>query len=249
MIITVAFGKGGTGKTTTALALAQYAAKQGHTVLAVDCDPQANFTYCLGGDPAAPGLYDVLTDQATVQSVIQSVGDVDLVAAGLDLGSADTLLADKPMALRTALDPIQACYDLVVVDSRPSLCPLQFNALCASDGVIMPMEADALALMGLYQMEATLGQVAEACEAVGMTPPEVLGIVLTRYKPRQRLTQALQAQIEEQAAAMGTRVFESHIREGVAVRRAQTLRRSIYDYDPKGNATSDYAALCSEIGL
>lgn len=249
MIITVAFGKGGTGKTTTALALAQYAAKQGHTVLAVDCDPQANFTYCLGGDPAAPGLYDVMAGQAKPGDVLQSVGGMDLLPAGLMLAESDADLANQPFVLRGILDPLQDSYDLIVVDSQPTLCPLQFNALCAADGVILPMEADTLAMMGLYQMDMTMGQVAEVCQDAGLEAPELLGILLIRYRPNLRLTRNLQGQIEEQAAAMGTRVFDTKIREGVAIRQAQTLMTSLYDHAPKSNPAIDYAALCSEIGL
>lgn len=249
MIITVAFGKGGTGKTTTALALAQYAAKQGHTVLAVDCDPQANFTYCLGGDPAAPGLYDVMAGQAKPGDVLQSVGGMDLLSAGLMLAESDADLANQPFVLRGILDPLQDSYDLIVVDSQPTLCPLQFNALCAADGVILPMEADTLAMMGLYQMDMTMGQVAEVCQDAGLEAPELLGILLIRYRPNLRLTRNLQGQIEEQAAAMGTRVFDTKIREGVAIRQAQTLMTSLYDHAPKSNPAIDYAALCSEIGL
>lgn len=247
MIITVAFGKGGSGKTTTALALAQYAAKQGRTVLAVDCDPQANFTYCLGGDPAAPGLYDILTDQAKVRDVTQEVGGLDLLPAGLDLADVD--LDNKPLALRAVLDPLQDSYDLIVVDSQPTLCPLQFNALCACDGVILPMEADTLAMMGLYQMDMTLAQVAEVCQEAGLEAPDLLGILLIRYKPLQRLTRNVRGQIEDQADQMGTRVFKTTIREGVALRQAQALRQSLYDYAPKSNPARDYAALCQEIGL
>ena len=249
MIITVAFGKGGTGKTTTALALAQYAAKQGHTVLAVDCDPQANFTYCLGGDPAAPGLYDVMAGQAKPGDVLQSVGGLDLLGAGLMLAESDADLANQPFVLRGILDPLQDSYDLIVVDSQPTLCPLQFNALCAADGVILPMEADTLAMMGLYQMDMTMGQVVEVCQEAGLEAPDLLGILLIRYRPNLRLTRNLQGQIEDQAAAMGTRVFDTKIREGVAIRQAQTLMTSLYDHAPKSNPAIDYAALCSEIGL
>lgn len=249
LIITVAFGKGGTGKTTTALALAQYAAKQGHTVLAVDCDPQANYTYCLGGDPAAPGLYDVIAGRAKPGDVLQSVGGVDLLGAGLELSEADADLENRPLVLRGIVDSLQDSYDLVVIDSQPSLCPLQFNALCAADGVILPMEADTLAMMGLYQMDMTLGQVADVCQEAGLEAPDLLGILLIRYKPLQRLTRSLQDQIADQAEQMGTRVFDTRIREGVALRQSQAMRTSLYEYAPKSNPAKDYAALCSEIGL
>lgn len=247
MIITVAFGKGGTGKTSTALALASYARRQGHSVLAVDCDPQANFTYCMGGDPAAPGLYEAMAGQASCADVMQRAWDMDLLPAGLNL--ADAELENQPFVLRGILDQVQDAYELVIIDSQPSLCPLQFNALCACDGVILPTETDAFAMMGLYQMETTLGAVAEVCGDAGLEAPATLGVVLTRYKPRQRLAQSIRGQMAEYAEKMGTRVFDTYIREGVAVRQAQAMRQSIYDYAPKSNPAIDYAALCQEIGL
>lgn len=80
MIVTVAFGKGGTGKTTTAAALVNYARMKGKSVLAIDCDPQANFTYALGGDATKPGLFSVLTNQAQVTDVTQETPQTFLVS-------------------------------------------------------------------------------------------------------------------------------------------------------------------------
>lgn len=248
MIITVALGKGGTGKTSTALALVGYARKEGRRVLAVDCDPQANFTYALGADPAAPGLYSVLTGRASCLDVLQRTDQADVVPAGLDLAAIDSAIMSKPgrdFLLREALKPIRDSYDLVVIDTQPDLNVMLINALSTSDGVLLPVEADAFAMMGLYQIQATIQQVQQLCNP----DLDVLGIVLTKYKPRQVLAADMREAIEGQAEQMGTRVFDTYIREGVAVRQAQAMRQSVYDYAPKSNPARDYAALCQEIGL
>lgn len=244
MIVSLAFGKGGTGKTSTACALANYAREDGRRVLCVDCDPQSNFTYALGGDPSQPGLYAVLTGRADVGDVLQSTGQGDLLPAGLDLAAAEGVIAKRPGTLRAALEPVKASYDLIVIDTQPSLSNVQFNALVASDSVVLPMEADVFSIMGLYQMAQTVEQARKHNPGL-----KVAGILLTKYKPRQVLANDIREDIEQQAQAMGTRVFDTYIREGVAVKQAQAMQQSIFEYSPRSNPAKDYRALFSEIGL
>ena len=92
MILTVAMGKGGSGKTTTAWALAAAARRDGKRVLCVDLDPQANLTACMGGNPAAHGLFSVLTEKTRAGSVIQHTAQGDLIAAGLNLAAAEQII-------------------------------------------------------------------------------------------------------------------------------------------------------------
>ena len=95
MILTVAFGKGGTGKTSTAAALVNYARMQGKSVLSVDADPQANFTFAVNGNAAAPGLFDVLTDRTQAADVIQQTPQTHLIAAGLNLAAAEQAICSR----------------------------------------------------------------------------------------------------------------------------------------------------------
>lgn len=244
MILTIAFGKGGTGKTSTACALAACAREDGRRVLCVDCDPQSNLTYCLGGDPSRPGLYAVLTGRATCREILQATEQGDLLPAGLDLAAAEQAIDNRPTTLREALRPLGDEYDLIVIDTQPSLSSVQFNALCASDAVVLPMEADTFSMMGLYQMAQTIEQARRVNPSL-----EVAGILLTRYKPRQLLAGEVRQDIEEQARSMGTKVFDTYIREGVAVKQAQAMQRSLLEYAPKSNPASDYKALFDEMGL
>ena len=130
MILTVAFGKGGTGKTSTAAALVNYARMQGKSVLSVDADPQANFTFALQGNAAAPGLFDVLTDRTRAADVIQQTPQTHLIAAGLNLAAAEQAIANKPgrdFILKGALQDIRGRYDLIVIDTQPDLNSLLIN--------------------------------------------------------------------------------------------------------------------------
>ena len=248
MIITVAFGKGGTGKTSTACALANYARQQGKRVLCVDCDPQGNFTYALGGDTSAPGMFAVMTGQTDAAQVIQQTQQADLISAGRDLSAAELHILNRPgrdFILREALAPLRPRYDLIVIDTQPDINTLLVNALSTSDSVILPMQANSFAIMGLYQIQITIDQVKQFCNPA-LT---VAGILLTRYKPRQTLASDLRASIEQQAQAMGTKVFSAYIREGVAVEQAQALRQSLFDFAPRSNPANDYKALFAEMGL
>lgn len=248
MILTIAFGKGGTGKTSTAQALTNWERMHGKSVLCIDCDPQSNFTYCLGGDPSGRGLYDILTGSATAESVIQHTAQADVIAAGLILAAAEQAIMNRPgrdFILREALKPIKDKYDFIVLDTQPDLNCLLINALSVSDAVLLPMQANSFAIMGLYQMRDTITQVQKYCNP----DLKVSGIVLTKYKPRQTLAADLRESIVKQAQDMGTKVFDTYIRESVSVEQAQALRQSLFEYAPKSNPALDYAALFAEMHL
>lgn len=248
MILTVAFGKGGTGKTSTAAALVDYARMQGKRVLCVDCDPQANFTFALGGNASMPGLYAVLTGQAQAAQVIQHTQRADILPAGRDLSAAEMALANMPgreYVLKEAIVPLRSRYDLIVIDTQPALNMLLYNALTASDAVILPMQANSFAVMGLYQMQMTIDTIRKRTNSA-LT---VAGILLVRFKPRQTLASDLRSDIETQAQKMGTKVFDTFIHEGIAVEQAQAMQQSLFEYAPGSRPASDYKALYEEIGL
>ena len=248
MIITVAFGKGGTGKTSTAAALANYARMQGKTVLSVDCDPQANFTFALRGNPALPGLYEVMTDQAQAADVIQQTPQTQLIAAGLNMANAEQAIAGKPgrdFIMREVLEPIRNKYDLIVIDTQPDLNTVLINALSVSDAVLLPMQANSFSIMGLYQMAETISQVQRRCNPA----LNIAGIVLTRYKPRQTLASDMRESISQMAQEMGTELFRTYIRDAVAVEQAQAMQESLFDYAPNCTAAQDYKALFEEMKL
>ena len=248
MILTMAFGKGGTGKTSTAAALADYTLTQGKRVLCIDADPQANFTFALGGNPAAPGLYPVLTGQMQAAQVIQHTQRADLISAGRDLSAAEMTLANMPgreFVLKEAIAPLRSKYDLIVIDTMPALNMLLYNALTASDAVILPMQANSFSFMGLYQMQMTIDTIKKRTNPA-LT---VAGILLVRFKPQQTLASDLRGDIEQQAQSMGTKVFDTYIHEGIAVEKAQAMQQSLFDYAPSSRPAADYKALYEEIGL
>lgn len=248
MILTVAFGKGGTGKTTTVQCLYHAARRKGFKCLAVDTDPQANLTAAFGANTNARGCYEVITGKANAADVIQSTDQGDIIAAGLRMAQAENELAGmagSDLALKAALQPIAPKYDFIFIDTMPERTRLQVNSIIACDSVLLPMQANAFSIMGLYQMKDTINQVRHNPY---LNPDlTVSGILLVKYNPRQSLARDLTESIQAEAEAMNTVVFNTHIRQGIDIEKAQALRQSIYNYAPRCNPAIDYANLFEEL--
>ena len=246
MILTVAFGKGGTGKSSTVCALANYARMQKRSVLVIDCDPQANSTYSLGGNAAAPGLFSVLTGKQSALNVIQHTSQADIISSGLEMAMAEKEISRKKdsFLLKKAIAQLRSKYDIILLDTQPAVNVILINALAASDSVLLPMKANSFSVMGLYQMRRTIEEVRAINPALS-----VAGILLVEYKPRQTLAADLRTDIEQQAQAMGTKVFSTYIHSSVAVEQAQAMQQSLFEFAPSSKPAKDYAALYEEMNL
>ena len=239
-IYTTAVIKGGTGKTTTAAALAQAAAAAGKKVLAIDLDPQANLTFFIGADQNAPGGYQLLHDTPAAELIQRTPQGIDAIAASPDLATERTTPASA-MRLQEALEPIKRKYDFIIIDTPPQMGELTFNALQAATGLIIPLETDRSSLQGLYQITDIARQIQESNPALKIT-----GVILTRYDARAKLNRYIKEVIEEQGKEIGA-PFLMGIRPGIAIREAQALQRSIYDYAPNSNPAKDYQTLFERI--
>ena len=247
-IISVANQKGGTAKTSTAHALATGAAYKGKRSLAIDFDPQGNLSFIMGADASRAGAYELMKQQAKAAQIVQYTSQGDIIPASLNLAAADIEFSGKPgrdFFLQAALEPLQDAYDVVVIDTPPTLGTLLVNALTDSDEVIIPMNADILSLQGLYQLAETINQVKSFCNK-GL---KVTGILITKYSGRTVLARDIKETIEAKCAELGIPVLNTVIRDGVAVREAQTTQESLFAYAPNSNPAKDYLQLFDEINL
>ena len=235
MILTTATIKGGTGKTTTAAALAQAAAHEGKRVLCIDLDPQGNLTFILGADGTRPGAFSLLAGEAP-GNTIQATGQaVDVIAASPDLATVRTSQGSA-RRLGKALLPILGNYDHVFIDTPPQMGELTYNSLWAADRLIIPLEADIASLQGFYQILDIAEQIKKG------HPLQVSGIIVTRYDGRPKINRHLLGEIQKAGKTAGA-PFLGSIRAGVSIREAQALQVSLYDYAPKSKPALDYLEL------
>lgn len=237
MIITVINQKGGVGKTTTAQALGAGLHEQGYKVLFIDLDPQGNLTDALQARSETGGAYELLT---TGRANVTSRGYADLITSSPELAADLSLPADS---LKRAVEGYTDLYHYILIDTPPALNSLSINALAAAQGLIIPAQADRYSLQGIGQLYQSIQAVKETINP-GLF---ILGIVLTRHNPRTILGADLTEVMRETAEALGTKLFNTSIREAVAIREAQYLQRNPLEYAPASNVVQDYKALTAEI--
>ncbi len=248
IIYALANQKGGVGKTTTAVNLGAYLAKNEQRVLLVDIDPQSNATSSLGFDKhtVEPSTYDLLVQNIPISQLVQSteMERLYLAPASPDLAGATVELVEVPrreFRLRQALMTLDAEYDYVLIDSPPSLGILTINALTAAQsGVIIPVQCEYLALEGISQLASVLKLVRQS-----LNPDLMLrGLVMTMYDARTNLSQQV---VEEVRKHFRKRVFDAIIPRSVRLSEAPSYGVPILVHAPRSAGAKAYAALAEEL--
>ncbi len=245
-VYAVANQKGGVGKTTTAVNLASCAAAGGEQTLLVDLDPQCNATVALGADKEMhPSSYDCLTGDVSVAAAARPAGpdNLWLVPANRDLAGAAVELpriAGSETRLRERLGPIRERFARTFLDCPPSLGPVSVNALTAADRVIVPVQAEYLALEGLVQFLETLGLIRRE-----LNPQlEVSGLLITMHDERTRLAQDVESELRNHFDSM---VFETVIPRSVRVAEAPSYGLPVTEHAPSSRGAVAYQALTKEL--
>ena len=246
-VFVVANQKGGIGKTTTATNLAGILSKRAKTLL-IDADPQGNSssTYQAQIKDVAT-LYDVMidSDKLPIDEAIQHLENGDIVASDPLLSKAEKMLdgdVEGFYRLKDAIDELDG-YEYVVIDTAPSLNVIMYNCLIAADEVIIPLTADAYARQGISQLYDTIMAVKRRQNSA----LKIAGLLLVKYAGRSNLEKTTREEISEQAKGMGTKLFDTAIRECVKTKEAQEKKKLLIDYAPKCNTMIDYMEFVEEL--
>lgn len=241
-IYSIANRKGGVGKSTTAAALAAGLSLKKFRVLSVDLDTQRNLSRSLGVESGE--AFSVLSKAMRLEEGIVATKYGDILPGGKDLARADRQITQKgaEYRLRDALADVKDKYDFCIVDCPPALGVLTVNALTASNGVVIPAQADIFSLEGVEDLREAMQSVKDYCNS-SLT---ATGILLVRYSPRTILSQNAATLAEDMARKLDTEIFKTTIRESVTVKEAQISRQSLFEYAPKAKVTEDYISFINE---
>lgn len=248
-VISFANQKGGVGKTTTAINLASALVEKGRRVLVIDLDPQGNSTVSLGYDRKEVfiSIYEVLIEGMNPQSAIfPTVQDgLFILPANENLPGAEVLLVDRPdrmHLLTVALSVIRSQYDFIFIDCPPSLGILTLNGLTASDGVLITLQPEFLALEGLTQLLKTIDLVREQ-----LNPSlEITGVLLTMYDSRTRLTREVETEVRSFFEGKTT-VFKTVIPRNVRIAEAPSHGLPVTIYARRSPGAMAYRDLAAEV--
>lgn len=245
-IIAVTNQKGGVGKTTSCVNLAAYIACAGKKALLIDIDPQGNACSSLGVEveKEQKSIYDVLIGEADVREAIYPsvMKGLDVIPSTVDLSEAEVNLVymdNREKVLKEALASVKNNYDYIFIDCPPSLGLLTVNVLTATDTIIIPIQCEFFALVGLSQLMNTVRLVKKQ-----LNPEiEIEGVLLTMKDNRSNLVSQVSDEIRKY---FGAKVYDTYIPRNIRLAESPSHGKPIVMYDNKSKGAQAYKNLADE---
>lgn len=241
-IISISNHKGGVGKTTSAINIGAGLNKLKKKVLLIDLDPQANLSQSLGVIEPERTIYGAIRGDYDIEP-IEILKGLDLIPSTLDLSGAEVEMsgeAGREYILKELIEPLRSSYDFIIIDSPPSLGLLTINAFTTSDSILIPLQAQYLALQGLTKLIEVVDKIKRRLNK----ELRIGGVFITQYDSRKVLNRDVVATIE---AHFKDEVFKTRVRDNIALAEAPAQGLDIFRYNPKSYGAEDYLSLSKEI--
>lgn len=244
--------KGGVGKTTSAQIIGLAWARMGRKILFIDLDSQANLTSMLSVTDPLSQTWERTIEDAFVEGdtgpglpIMHTSNElIDYVPADLDLANFEKDTARhsfSELLLFDLLEPLKKSYDFIIVDCPPAIQKLSYNAMIASDYLVLVSSLDGKSYKGVQMMVSVYNEVVSNKR---FNPSlKIIGLLATMYQ-NDKVNKYFWDLFQRD---LGPILIKPYIRKSTMVNRATSFDQSIFDIDPKGRVTDDYLRVAQDL--